>query len=476
MSESRRGEFRGWLERLLSPFADVRDGEGRGVVLLALNAFMLLAAYYIIKPVREALILTGGGAEVKSYASAGQALLLLFLIPAYGRFASRVSRIGLVTWVTLFFLSHLFVFYALGIAKTPLLGVAFFLWIGIFNVMIVAQFWGFANDVYTPDQGKRLFAMVAVGSNTGAIFGAWIAKPLIVALGIYAPMLIAAAMLGACVVLSRLVHAGAGVARGAGGQAVDPGAPLGPEGGFRLIGRQRYLLWIALLVLLLNAVNTTGEYILGRTVGGAADRALEAATVADPGAFKKQFIGSFYAEFYFWVNLVGALTQAFLVSRVMTWFGVRAALFVLPLIALGGYALLATAPVLGLIRMVKIAENATDYSLNNTARHALFLPTSREAKYKAKAAIDSFFWRMGDLASAGLVFVGSMLHLTTRAFAGVNFAFALAWLWVVLRIAAEHRALTGARTMGQSTGSVPRGAAEAGAAAAVPRRGPDAHE
>ena len=141
------------------------------------------------------------------------------------------------------------------------------------------------------------------------------------------------------------------------------------------------------------------------------------------------------------MNLFGALAQAFLVSRIMTWFGVRAALFALPVVALGGYALLATIPFLGLIRGVKIVENATDYSLNNTVRHALFLPTSREAKYKAKAAIDSFFWRMGDLVSAGLVFVGSMMNLQTAGFAWVNFAFALVWLWIVIRIAQEHRKL-----------------------------------
>ena len=143
------------------------------------------------------------------------------------------------------------------------------------------------------------------------------------------------------------------------------------------------------------------------------------------------------------MNLVGALAQTFLVSRLVTKVGVRVALFVLPLIALGGYALLATVPLLGLIRGVKIAENATDYSLNNTVRHALFLPTSREAKYKAKAAIDGFFWRMGDLTSAALVFVGSMLGFGARSFAWANFALTLVWLWIVMRIAREHRGLSG---------------------------------
>ena len=433
---------RGPLERLLSLFADVRAGEAVTAILLTLNAFLLLSSYYIIKPLRETLILGSAGAEVKSYSSAGQALLLLFLIPAYGRFASRVSRIGLITWVTLFFISNLAIFYALGQAKLPAIGIAFFLWVGIFNVMIIAQFWAFANDVYTPEQGKRLFALVAVGSSTGAIFGAWSARPLIQALGVYSPMLIAGAILIVCIAISRIVHARSGAAHGARGEAVDQNAPLGREGGFQLIWKQHYLMLVAFLILLLNAVNTTGEYILGKTVGAAATQALQAVTVADPDAFKKEFIGLFYADFFFWVNLSGALVQLFLVSRIMTWFGVRAALFVLPLIALGGYALLATVPVLAFIRGVKIAENATDYSLNNTVRHALFLPTSREAKYKAKAAIDSFFWRMGDLASAGLVFAGSMLHLGTREFAGVNFAFTLVWLWIVIRIAREHRKLT----------------------------------
>src|SRR5262249_27852777 len=152
---------------------------------------------------------------------------------------------------------------------------------------------------------------------------------------------------------------------------------------------------------------------------------------------------TFYADFQFWVNLVGALAQAFLVSRVMTRFGVRPALFVLPLIALGGYTLLATVPILALIRNVKIAENAADYSINNTARHALFLPTSREAKYKAKAAIDSLFWRMGDVTSAILVFVGSLMHFETKTFAAANAVLVLAWLWIAIRIAREHKKLEG---------------------------------
>jgi AAA family ATP:ADP antiporter len=448
-SEPGSPERRGVVDRLLSPFAEVHGGEGANALLMMLTAFLLLTAYYIIKPLREALILSGEGAEVKSYSSAVQAVLLLLLVPAYGKLGSRVGRIRLITWVSLFFISNLVLFDVLGLAGAPL-GVPFFMWVGIFNVMIIAQFWGFANDLYTPEQGKRLFAVLAIGSNLGAIAGAALAKPLIEALGVYQPMLVAAALLGLAIVLSRIVHHRQHVARGARGEQADAEAPLSKEGGFSLVFRNRYLLLIALLILLLNTVNTTGEYILGKTVEGAAQQA------AGP-AGQKEWIGVFYSNFFFWVNLIGALAQLFVVSRVMKWFGVRVALFVVPLIALGGYALLATAPILAYIRGVKIAENATDYSLNNTARHALFLPTSREAKYKAKAAIDGFFWRMGDLVSAGIVFAGVQLALGIRQIAVINLVFVLVWLGMVIAIGREHRRLeTGPATTEPEPEGVPR--------------------
>src|SRR4029079_16753292 len=102
----------------------------------------------------------------------------------------------------------------------------------------------------------------------------------------------------------------------------------------------------------------------------------------------------FYSDFYFWVNLLGAGLQLFLASRVMKYLGISAALLFLPIIAMGSYTLLAFLPVLSIVRIAKIFENGTDYSIQNTARHALFLRVDRDAKYKAKTAIDNFFWRL----------------------------------------------------------------------------------
>src|SRR5688572_13668226 len=150
------------IERFLAPVADVRKEEVPSALLMTLIMFLILAAYYMLKTAREVFILSQGGAEVKSYSSAGQALLLLVLVPAYGAFASRVNRIRLVQWATLFFVAHLVLFVA-ALAAQFRIGIAYFLWLGVFNVMVIAQFWAFANDLYTPEQGKRLFPLIGVG-------------------------------------------------------------------------------------------------------------------------------------------------------------------------------------------------------------------------------------------------------------------------------------------------------------------------
>lgn len=435
----------GPLERVLGLFADVRPGESVTVLLLMLNVFALLCCYYIIKPVREALILGGESAEVKSYASAVMAVLLVVLVPAYGAYASRVNRMRLITFVSLFFVVNLVLFWVLGTMGTPHLGIAFFVWVGIFNLMIVAQFWSFANDVYTQEEGERLFGLVAFGASLGAIVGGRAANLLFGTLGAYNLLLLAAALLGLSLLLTTAVNRIERAAHDARSRQAAV-ARLGPEGGFKLVLSDRYLLYIALLALVLNIVNTNGEYILGKTLSGAADRLIATgATHGVPAAeFKRTFIGSYYAGFFTWVNTVGALIQLFVVSRVLHKLGVRAALFALPVIALGGYTLLALAPVIGYIRPVKIAENATDYSLQNTARQALFLPTSREAKYKAKAAIDTFFVRAGDVLSAGVVFAVSTLAFTTRTVALVNIVLVLVWILLVFAIGRRHKQRTAA--------------------------------
>src|SRR6202008_51084 len=183
-----------------------------------------------------------------------------------------------------------------------------------------------------------------------------------------------------------------------------------------------------------------GGYLLNRLIVGeaAARFGSGAAAIAPSRQFVTAFSGSITAS----VNLVGLLLQLFVTARVIRAIGVRGALFVLPVIALVNYAIIAVVPVLTVVRVGKILENSTDYSIQNTLRQALFLPTSREAKYKAKAAVDTFFTRAGDVVSAGFVGFGQVAGLTVAAVAGINVGLTLVWLWVARRISAEHRRRT----------------------------------
>jgi len=437
------------LERFLNIFTEVRHGEAISALLLALNIFLILTAYYVLKPVREALILAGGGAEIKSYAAAGQALLLLAAVPFYGWLASRVPRRVLINGVTLFFAGCLLVFYALAQMQVPI-GVVFFLWVGIFNLMVPAQFWAFANDLYTPEAGKRLFVIVAFGASLGAVAGSFLDAELIAPLGVYQLMLVAAGILALSLLITNGVDR---VERRRSTPAVATRAevsedePLREGDAFALVFRSRYLLLIALLMLVLNWVNTTGEYILGRTVLSAAERAIAQGTA--PGLSTEEYVGEFYAQFFTVVNLAGLLLQLFVVSRVLKYLGVGVAIMILPIIALGGYLIAAFYPVLSMVRWAKTAENATDYSVQNTVRQVLFLPTTREQKYKAKQAIDTFFVRAGDVLSAVLVYAGTTwLALSTQGFALVNVVLVVVWLGIALLIGRHYKRLTDSPSSG----------------------------
>jgi AAA family ATP:ADP antiporter len=445
---------KGLLDRILGIFTDVHGGEGVTAILLMLNIFVLLASYYMLKVIREPLILTTpGGAEVKSYAAAAIAGLFIILVPLYSALASRVSRVKLINSVTLFFAACLIAFFVLNRSGVPI-GVAFFIWVGIFNLMVIAQLWAFANDVYTVEQGKRLFAIVGFGASLGAIAGSFSTGQLVSLYGPYPFMLGACGLLIICMVLTNIVNIREKRTRAERPKAPAPeGSTPAPEAatgddpvrgrsGFSLVLRDPYLLLIGVLMLLINFVNTNGEYILGKVVMARYVAEHGAAAVGELDA--KKVIGEFYGNFQTIVNVLSALIQAFLVSRVLKHFGVRIALLVLPIVAIIGYTAMAFVPLLSFIRGAKLAENSLDYSLQNTTRNALYLPTSREAKYKAKQANDTFFVRFGDVLSAGLVFAGTTwLGFAPREFALVNVGLIVVWLVLAVVIGRMFKRLAG---------------------------------
>jgi AAA family ATP:ADP antiporter len=423
-----------WLDQALSAFGDVRAGEGVTTVLLMVNVFLLLICYSVIKTVREPLILLGGGAEVRSYSAAGQAALLMAFIPLYSWFASRVDRVKLLVGVTLFFTVNIELFALAVAAGLPYVGVVFFIWVGIFNNSLVAQFWSYANDIYSKEAGDRLFPIIAIGMTAGAPLGSFVAGRLF-GRSVEPQSILqisAVLLLGTLFLYLRINARETRRARAAGGET------LGRENGFSLVFRSSYLRLVALLIVVLNIVNTTGEYLFASLLKNHADT-----LAAAGGAFDElAYIGAFTGSYQFWVNVTAFLLQAFVTSRLVKRRGLGGVLLALPLIALGGYSIVAVGAGLSLVRWVKTAENATDYSIMNTARQLLWLPTTREEKYKAKQTVDTFFVRGGDVISAAVVYLGAgVLQLSVSAFATANVVLALVWLAVAMLILTRYHRL-----------------------------------
>jgi AAA family ATP:ADP antiporter len=463
--------------KFLRLFADIRPGEASKALLLAFNVFLLLLAYYILKPLREAMLLVDkDSAVVKSCLGGAQAVLFVLVIKAFSRLASKVPRHVLITWTTLFFISNILVFYGLSLGRMPVktMGIIFFVWIGIFNYFVIAQFWGFANDLYSDEVGKRTFPLVAFGATLGGVVGT---LPVVIKLRDllggrweYKLMLIAGVILLACIGLARFIHRREvrktrderekGLV-GAEEKVRVQEQPLKAGGGFRLVFKSRYLLFIALLIGLYNFVNATGEYIISAvTVNTELSKkaTAQAARVPNPisssevnvqaapakqdgapGAGMEKSIHRAFMNYQLLTNLVALIIQLFFVSRIFKWVGVSGALFFLPLIALGGYVLVSFGAVLVIVRWVKSLENGTDYSLQNTTKAALFLVTPREEKYKAKAAIDTFFVRGGDTVSALAVLAGTqLLGLKIERYALLNVLVVFALIGICFKIVREY--------------------------------------
>ena len=432
-------------DRVLTALANVKRGEGARAALMIVCIFLILTAFYAMKTAREGLILADGafglaGDELKAYATGAMAVMLIALVPLYDLLSDHQRRIRLLNISYAIVLSSLIAFFTLGRAGVPV-GLAYFLWFGLVGMFIVAQFWSYANDLYSEEQGVRLFGIIATGGTLGGILGPRIAK----LVDTFSVMLLAGALLVGAIILFNYIERDARRER-------DRSRPTNGPGGFSLVLGDRGLLLIAALLLVSNVVNSIGEYVLSNAVRDHAlmlvpDSAhpemvngVREAVIAEE---RRELIKTFYSDFYTWVNALSFLIQAFLVSRLFDRIGVRRALFVLPVIAFGAYAAIGLVGGLALVRAVKIAENATDYSLQNTVRHALFLPENRAVKYKAKAAIDTFFVRAGDTIAAIVVGIGiHQLAMSGRDLAFVNLGLIAAWIAIAVGIAHDHRSMS----------------------------------
>lgn len=449
------------LERGLRLFTDVHPGEGvTGVVLFA-NVFLILCAYYFAKALRDGWIAVSEVAgfsqvELKAYTSFAQSVLLWGVVSIYGRLSTRWPRRTLITRVTLVCMANLVLFWLLHpglvFANLPGVGVVFYLWVGMFGLFVVAQFWTFAADLYTGERGARLLPFIALGATGGAAFGSYLTQALLrsglVESGTL--LLVGIVPLAGSILLTRVADA-----RGPLGQPraerAQPAAPAvataaAGAGALAMISRHRYLIAVATVAMLTNWVLTNGENLLFRFIQENLRHEVATQGIAE-GAARQAFVRHattvFYGDYFFWGNLCALLAQALLASRLLRYGGIAAVLLLLPVISLVSYSTMALLPVLGVVRVMKIAENATNYSIDNTARQVIWLPTTAEMKYWTKPAIDALFVRLGDGMAALTVLVGfQILALSDRDLFLVNVALVTGWLAAAMVIVRENHRWT----------------------------------
>jgi AAA family ATP:ADP antiporter len=449
------------LERVLRLFTDVRPGEGRTALALFGSVFLLLCAYYLIKPLRESWIAVSSVTalskmEVKAYTSFGQALLLLFATRAYAPLVDRWKRVDLLSRVMAFCMVVMVVFWFLQpdffIQNLPVTGIVFYLWVGMFGVFVVAQFWAFVADLYTDERGRRLIPLVAIGATSGAVAGSWFTENLVRSKLVPTEELLLVALLPlACsmALARRAEHLGAaGPLARLPALPPEPGAKPAPGSGvsaIRLILGSRLLIAVALLTMLLNWVNTNGENLLFRVIQDFLADEARSQGIATPSAllaFTRSETAVFYGSFYFWVNGAALVLQCFFASRLLKYGGFGVMLLFAPTISLLAYSAMALVPVLAVVKAMKVVDNATDYSISNTARNVLWLPVPALTKLKAKPAVDSLFARAGDGMSALTVLIGvQLLDLGTGGFFTFTVCLVVAWLVVAVIVAREHARL-----------------------------------
>jgi AAA family ATP:ADP antiporter len=350
--------------------------------------FALLAGYYVLRPLRDQMGIAGG-VRALPWMFTATFLTLLAAQPVYGALVGRLPRARFVPVVYHFFVANLALFWLLLSLDVEPVIVArvFFVWVSVFNLFAVTVFWSFMADLFTSEQGKRLFGFIGAGGTAGALLGPAITIALSVPLGPANLLLVAIVFLEFAVFCVHRLELSAGARQGrpAGERRIGGSAFAAlPE-----LIRSPYLLGVAAWVSLLS---------FGATILYFAQANIVAATVHGAGAQTRIFAGIDLA--------VGALTlatQVFATGRVLKRLGTGVAAGALPAVYLAGFAALALAPVLIVVMVVQVVQRWMNFAIANPARQVFFTVVGREEKYKAKNLIDVVIYRGSD-ALYGWVF------------------------------------------------------------------------
>ncbi|WP_437315276.1 NTP/NDP exchange transporter [Sorangium sp. So ce385] len=376
---------------LLRRVCDVREGEVSALLWSFAYFFCVLCSYYILRPVREEMGISGGMDKLPWLFTAVFAAMLA-AVPAFSALVARLPRRRFIPIVYRFFASNLLVFFGLLALDAPraTVGKVFYVWLSVFNLFVVSVFWGFMADVWRSEQGKRLFGFIAAGGSAGALVGSLVTAAQARQIGTANLLLLSAALLELAVLcVTRLNRLAGGLAGG----AAPPEASAAEEriggGAFRgvtLVLGSPYLLGICAQTLFLSITATVLYFEQARIVS---------AESMDPARRTAMF-----ASIDLTVNVVTIVVQVLVTGRLMTRVGLGVALAVVPVVTGVGFLALAARPTLSMIAGVQGLRRAIHYAVDRPAREILFTVVAREEKYKAKSFIDTVAFRGGDAASA----------------------------------------------------------------------------
>jgi ATP:ADP antiporter, AAA family len=408
------------MQRLrLRTFVDVHATEVGALLLSATYCFVLLFSYSILRPLRDAWGIEGGTDNLP-WLFMATFVTMLAVSPVYGAVVARGKRRAIVPTVYRFFALNLLAFYALlqfGVAHVAV-GYAYFVWISVYNLFVVAIFWSFMADLFSNEQGKRLFGFIAVGGTLGALAGAQFTKQLAETLGRANLLLLSAGLLEVCTQcvgwLLRYCESRPGAAKGGveGERAGDKEARVGGGilDGFRLVFAERYMLGVAAQILCLT-MTATFLYLLKARIVHASVQGTEARTAA-------------FASIDVTVNALELALQICVTAPLLRRAGLARTLRVLPVVTAAVSVILSLQPTMLALQVCEGVRRAVQYAVFRPARELLFTVVDRERKYATKGFIDTVVYRGGDLASsqifAGLEFLG--LKTAGLALAGLPIA------------------------------------------------------
>lgn len=424
-AEAPRGIAAGAILRLVN----VREGE-LGVLLASFaTLFCMFSSYATLRPIRETMGLTSG-VENLPWLFWGTFVAMLAVQPVYGWLTSRFPRTVFLPWVYLFFVANILGFWLWFGLQTDHTWIAraYFIWVSVFNLFVVAVFWSLMADVFSREQAGRMFGFIAAGASTGGLVGPLLAGRLALPLGTINLLLVSAALLALSLVFMRRVirwHAASGDARSAPG-ARDEALGGSALAGFRQVVRSPYLLGIAAFVLLVTWVSTF-LYL--------EQQALVAARFVSRDERTR-----FFSDIDFWVQACSLLTQLFLFGRLYRWLGFRALIVSVPLLMTAGYVVYALVPTFAVVVGVMIVRRVGEYAITRPCRDTLYTSVSREEKYKAKSLIDTFVYRGGDATSASLhQALTAGLGLTSTGIGWAGAGIAAVWTLLASGLGAAHQ-------------------------------------